>query len=236
MRKIYAALLAGGNGSRYGSELPKQFLQLGNKPVMLYPLTQFMAHEEIARIIIAVAPDRMEYIRSQIYYYGLNDSRIVIIEGGNERHETLDNICRYIVETDAPEDGSILLSHDAVRPFLTKRLIDDNIKAVDEVGFSATVVPSNDTVIEQTSGGFSVPERKNLYCCQTPQGFRIDEYMKLCDKLTEKQKVSLTDASRIYALAKKKIALVEGEETNIKITTKTDMKLAEILLKSRGFN
>lgn len=234
MRKVYAALLAGGSGQRYGSELPKQFLQLGNKPVLLYPLTQFLAHEEISKIIIAAPADRMEHTRSLIYYYGLNNSKIVIIEGGSERYETLDKICKYIVETEAPEDGSILLSHDAVRPFLNRRMIDDSIKAVDKVGFSTTAIPSSDTIIAKTEKGVAVPDRRGIYRCQTPQGFRIDEYTEICQSLTDEQRKSLTDASGIYAFAKKDIALVEGEDYNIKITTKADMALAEILLKSKG--
>ena len=130
------------------------------------------------------------------------------------------------------DDDTILLTHDAVRPFVTHRIINDNIEAVRKHGACDTVWGATDTIVESVDGEFisNIPERKNMYQGQTPQSFKAKRLKEICNSLTEAEKEILTDACKIYTLKGEPVSLVKGEVFNIKITYPYDLKMAGILL------
>jgi D-ribitol-5-phosphate cytidylyltransferase len=161
--------------------------------------------------------------------------RIHVVAGGAERFESLGNICDFIEEEFGVQDDDVLVSHDAVRPFLTQRILAENIAGAREHGCVDTVVPATDTIVVSETGRDidEIPPRGRFYQGQTPQTFRIAEYRAAFATLTGEQRASLTDACKVYLLAGKPVHLVMGEYSNVKITTRSDLDVCESILASR---
>lgn len=228
----YAGILAGGKGTRMGKvDLPKQFLMLGEKPIIIHTIEQFIVADKIDHIIVAVPETWINYTRDIIDKY-CKDDRIVVIKGGEHRNDTIVNICTYINENFNVTEEDIIITHDAVRPFITQRIINDNIEKCKEFGATDTVIPATDTIVEAKDNTIisNIPVRDTMYQGQTPQSFNILEFMEVSNKLTEEEKNILTDACKIYVLKDKKVGLVMGELYNMKITTMYDLKMANLML------
>lgn len=233
---IYAEILAGGKGTRMGNtEMPKQFLMLGSKPIIIHTIEQFIMSSRFSKVIVACPKDYVPYTRDLLDKYIPNHG-VEVIEGGTTRNETIMNGCRFIEETYGLNDDDVIVTHDAVRPFITPRIIDDNIDAVKECDAVDTVVPATDTIVESKDGEYisSIPNRAYLNQGQTPQSFNIKKLMKIYGDLTDEEKDILTDACKIFTIKKKKVKIVQGETYNIKITDIHDLKIANAILMERG--
>ena len=230
---IFAAILAGGIGSRMGgTDIPKQFLTLGDKPVIVHTIEKFVINEKIDKIIVLTPENFVNHTNHLIEKYIPNAEDIVVIEGGQTRNDTLLNSIEYIKENFGIDDESIIITHDSVRPFVTHRIIEDNIQAARKYGACDTVVPATDTIVESINGETieSIPVRDYYYQGQTPQSFTIKTLFNLINSLTEEESNILTDACKIFTLKDEDVHLVEGEVTNIKITYPYDLKLANTIL------
>ena len=160
------------------------------------------------------------------------ENDIIVIEGGETRNDTLMNSMKYIEENFGIDDDSIILTHDSVRPFVTHRIIKDNIDAARKYGACDTVVPATDTIVESINGETiqSIPVRDYYYQGQTPQSFNVRKLFNLINSLTEEEANILTDACKIFTLKDEDVHLVMGEVTNIKITYPYDLRLANTIL------
>ena len=231
---IYAGVLAGGKGKRMGrTELPKQFLTIGTKPIIIHTIEQFIISNKIDNIVVATPENWKSYTEDVIKKYYPNEDRINIIIGGNTRNETIMNICKFINE-DSKDKENIILTHDAVRPFITQKIIDDNIDAIMDKDIDGvdTVIPAYDTIVESTNNNIiNIPVRDYMYLGQTPQTFRVNELMKVYNSLKEEEREILTDAAKMYVLKDRKVKIVNGEVFNMKITTQYDLKLANAIVK-----
>ena len=230
---VFGVVLAGGIGSRMGNvEKPKQYLTIGNRPILIHTLEKFYANQEFEKIIVLCPAQWMEHTKDLIRKYIPDQDRVVIREGGATRNETIMNSIRYIEETYGLDDDTILVTHDSVRPFVTHRMLEDNIRYAREFGACDTVIPATDTIVESADGSFSsqVPERKMMYQGQTPQSFRAKKLKELYLGLTEEEKAILTDAAKIFVIKGENVHLVEGEVFNIKITYPYDLKVAETMI------
>ena len=230
---IYAEVLAGGKGTRMGNtELPKQFLMLGKKPVVIHTLEQFLMNERIDKVLICCPEAWMSYTKDIIRKYLGKNERIVVVKGGETRNDTILNGCRYIEENFGLNDDDIILTHDAVRPFLNQRIINDNLDMTFKYGAVDTVVEAFDTIVHSVDGKIitEIPVRSEMYQGQTPQSFNIKLLMKFFDSLTEEEKDILTDACKALVLKGTDVHLVKGEVYNIKITTQYDLKVANGLI------
>jgi 2-C-methyl-D-erythritol 4-phosphate cytidylyltransferase len=230
---IFAAILAGGIGSRMGgTDTPKQFLPLGNKPVIIHTIEKFVINSKIDKIIVLTPSNFINHTNHLIEeFIGKNDD-IVVIEGGETRNDTLLNSINYIKDNFGIDDESIILTHDSVRPFVTHRIIEDNIEAAERYGACDTVIPATDTIVESINAKTieSIPVRDYYYQGQTPQSFNVKKLFNLINSLTEEESNILTDACKIFTLKDESVYLVEGEVTNIKITYPYDLKLANTIL------
>ena len=131
------------------------------------------------------------------------------------------------------DDETIIVTQDAARPFINKRILSENVEKAVKYGAVTTAVSAVDTILKCDDGIINdIPDRSNMYQCQTPQTFHAKQLKELYLKLTDKEREILTDASKILVLSGKKVAIVNGERTNIKITYKEDMIFAESILKS----
>ena len=231
---IFAAILAGGIGSRMGeTDTPKQFLTLGDKPVIVHTIEKFAINSKFDKIIVLSPKNFINHTNDLIKEYFDDNSRIVVLEGGKTRNDTLINAIEYINDNFDIDDDSIIVTHDSVRPFVTHRIIEDNIKAAKEFGACDTVVPATDTIVESVDSKLikNIPIRDNYYQGQTPQSFKINKLSELVNSLSESESNILTDACKIFVLKNEDVYLVDGEITNIKITYPYDLKLANTILK-----
>ncbi len=230
----FAVILAGGVGSRMGNvEKPKQFLNVGGKPIIVHTLEKFFVNSKFEKIIVLTPRAWIGHTNDLVAKYLGNTDRIVIIEGGSTRNETIMNSIRYIEENYGLADDTVIVTHDSVRPFVTHRIIEENIRYANEIGACDTVVSASDTIVESTDGQVisSIPNRKNMYQGQTPQSFNAKELKSLYESLGASEKEILTDAAKIFVIKGRPVHLVEGEVFNIKITYPYDLRVAEVLIK-----
>ena len=200
---IFAAILAGGIGSRMGgTDTPKQFLDLGDKPVIIHTIEKFVINNKIDKIIVLTPQNFINHTNHLINEYIGETENIVVIEGGETRNDTLINSINYIDEHFGIDDDSIIITHDSVRPFVTHRIIEDNIEAAKRYGACDTVVPATDTIVESINARTieSIPVRDYYYQGQTPQSFNIKKLFNLINGLTEAESNILTDACKIFIL------------------------------------
>ena len=151
---IYAGILAGGTGTRMGiSNMPKQFLELGKKPILIHTIEKFLLEPEIEKIVVGVHEDWVSHAEDLVeQYVSAFADRIIITPGGVDRNTTIENIINRINEYKPLTDEDIIVTHDSVRPFITLRIIKDNIRLAKESDAVDTVVEAVDTIVESTNG------------------------------------------------------------------------------------
>lgn len=231
---IFGAILAGGIGSRmHMADMPKQFLPLGDKPIIIHTLEKFLTCSKFQKVYVGVHPDWVNYMNdlSDKYLGGLKE-KVKTVAGGDDRNETILNIVAAIEADFGESDDHIIVTHDSVRPFVTLRMIEENITAAQLHGAVDTVTAAVDTIVVSENGEFisDIPERKRMYQGQTPQSFNINLLKRLYNSLTDEEKGVLTDACKICVVRNHPVFLVEGSYTNIKVTTPGDYKIAQAMV------
>ncbi len=232
---IFGAIVAGGIGSRMNlSEIPKQFLPLGpsKKPIIIHTLEKFLLCDRLDYIYLGIHKDWVGYAEELIIKYGINTNKVFLTAGGSDRNLTILNIISAIEKNHGKSDEHIIVTHDAVRPFVTLRMINENIDSAFAYGACDTVISAVDTIIESKDGDVisSVPQRSYMYQGQTPQSFNMLKLKKYYNDLTESEKSILTDACKIFVFKNQPVKFVKGSNFNIKITTVNDYKIAEAIL------
>ena len=230
---VFAVILAGGRGTRMGNvEKPKQFMEIGGKPLIAHTIEKFSVFPEFEQIIVLVPKQWKHHTSDIVKKYVVNKENVVIIEGGSSRNETIMNAINYIEAQGALNDETIIVTHDSVRPFVTHRMIEENIQAAMACGACDTVIPATDTIVESKDHQniSCIPERSTMYLGQTPQSFKAKKLRDIYLNMTEEEKEILTDACKIMVLKGEQVRLVEGDVTNIKITYPSDIRMAESLL------
>ncbi len=232
--KIYGVVLAGGMGSRMGTQdKPKQYLQVGDKPILIHTLEKFYIESEFEKVIVLCPKEWIAHTKNLVKkYLGDDGQRVVVISGGDTRNETIMNAIGFIDSEGNLDDQTIIVTHDSVRPFVTKRIIDENIKYAKEFGACDTAMPATDTIVisEDNDVISEIPERKKMYQGQTPQTFQAQKLKELYLSLTDEEKSILTDAAKIFVMKGERVHIVEGEVYNIKITYPYDLRVAEALI------
>lgn len=231
---IYAQILAGGKGTRMGNApMPKQYLTLADKPILVHTLEKFIFENRFAAILVVCPVDWLSYTQDLVKKY-VSDPRVHVVSGGAERNDTLMKGIEYIHRCYGIHDDDVVITHDAVRPFITQRIINDNIKAVLSNVAVDTVVPAIDTIVQGTENKVEkIPVRSIMYQGQTPQSFNIKTLVDSYSHLSPVQKSTLSDSCKICLLAGEKVTLVRGENFNFKITTPYDMRVANSLVEER---
>lgn len=230
---IFGAILAGGVGSRMKlADRPKQFLELGDKPIIIHTLEKFLLSPKLDKIYLGVHPNWLSYTQDLIDKHIKDQTRVTLVAGGNDRNSTLFNTVEAIEKDHGEDEDHIIVTHDSVRPFLTLRIIEENIEAAKKYGACDTVVPATDTIVESLDGISisQIPPRKNMYQGQTPQSFQISKLKDLYSSLTEEEKNQLTDACSIFIKKNQYVHLVQGEVSNMKITTVNDYKIVQAMV------
>lgn len=231
--KVYGVILAGGKGTRMGNvEKPKQFMEIGGKPIIVHTIEKFVMNTEFCKILVLSPKQWIKHTEDLVRKYLPMDERVKVIEGGVTRNDTIMNAISYIEQQGDLDEDTIIVTHDSVRPFITHRILEENIKYAREYGACDTVVPATDTIVESVDHQLisNIPDRSTMYQGQTPQSFKAKHLKEIYNSLSDEEKKILTDACKILVLKGEKVHLVEGEESNIKITYPYDMRVAEALL------
>ncbi len=228
---VIAAVLGGGRGARMGTEKPKQFLPLGGRPVFLHSLSAFTESGLVDAALLLVPEEYVPFAEEAVRKAGLS-APVHVLPGGDTRSGSL------LKSLEAAKnlwglENNIILTHDAARPFVTRRMIEENIAAARQYGAVNTCVPATDTVFLSEDGRFisSVPVRKHVYHAQTPQSFRADTLYELIRRLPEGVFDTLTDGCSVFTYFGAPVAMARGSETNLKITYPQDLSHAEEILK-----
>ena len=214
------------------TEMPKQFLLLGNKPIFIHTVEQFLLNRRVDKILICCPEQWMAYTRDTLKKYHADMERVFVVKGGTTRNETILNGCTFIEKNFGLNNDDIILTHDAVRPFINQRIIDDNIDGTLKYGAVDTVVEAFDTIVHSADGEVitNIPVRSEMYQGQTPQSFNIKLLMSFFNSLTNEEKEILTDACKALVIKGNDVHLVKGEVYNMKITTQHDLKVANGLV------
>ena len=185
---IYAVILAGGNGTRMQSNLPKQFMSLGGTPIFIRSLQTLLSEPRIRQVWVGSNGDWLDLARQQVAEFCGKDPRIHLCEGGADREGTLLNTLHALCAENDVGDDDVVLIHDAVRPFATRRIIRDVIAELSHCDVCNTVVPVNDTIVQSADGSSitGMPRRSELFAGQSPQGFRIRALLHAFDMLLER--------------------------------------------------
>ena len=171
---IFGAVLAGGIGRRMGKvEKPKQYLNIAGKPIIIHTLEKFYVNDKFEKIIVLCPNQWVNHTENLIKKYIGENDKIVVISGGSTRNETIMNAIKFIEAEGNLNDDTIIVTHDSVRPFVTGRIIKENIEFAKQYGACDTVVPATDTIVEANDNTVisSIPDRSKMYQGQTPQSF-----------------------------------------------------------------
>lgn len=225
-----AVILAGGTGRRVGGGVPKQFLQLAGKTVLEYSVCTFENHPLVDEIVIVIHKDYIEDIKALIDRNGWQKVRKVL-PGGSERYES--SLIALRSYKDSP--GSNILIHDAARPLVSERIITDSIRALESNNAVMVGVAASDTIFQTDPQGTyieTIPNRALLRRAQTPQSFRIGTLLKAFDLALKDPAFVCTDDCGIVSkyLPSERIAIVDGEEKNMKLTYSSDLAILETFI------
>ncbi|MEK9136529.1 MAG: 2-C-methyl-D-erythritol 4-phosphate cytidylyltransferase [Bacteroidota bacterium] len=228
MPRVGVVIPAGGRGTRLGSRLPKQFLPLHGIPILQRTLAIFEDIPQVKEIVVASPAGyvpRVERLARRLECTKV--SRIVA--GGEERQESVWNALRAF--SSAPD---IVLVHDAVRPLVSKRVINAVIASASKYGAAVVGVKISETIKMEGKRGFyeCTLDRKKLWAVQTPQGFRYGLLVK-AHRSARRSRYKGTDEASLLERIGIPVRIVEGDRMNLKITTRHDFRLAEMLLKKR---
>jgi 2-C-methyl-D-erythritol 4-phosphate cytidylyltransferase len=221
MPKKYAIIVAGGSGSRMQSEIPKQYLMLGQKPVLVHTIEKFLAIDGI-NIILVLPSDSINIWNSikEQYFGGYENIETAI--GGKTRFQSVKSGLSKI-----KGNQGLVAVHDAVRPFVTTAIINQSFETAKNLGSAVVSVHSKDSVRLMKGDSNQSVDRNDVRLIQTPQTFDLT---LLLDAYNVAEQDIFTDDASVFEIAGNKIFLINGDYKNIKITTPEDLKIGELLL------
>ena len=223
--KKFAIIVAGGNGTRMNNVTPKQFLLLKNKPVLFYAIDTFLKTYADCKIIL-VLPEEHVGVGQEMIDAFFDYKSIQIAIGGRTRFHSVQNGLAFVDEED-----SVIFVHDAARPLLSASLINRCYDSVSEFGTAIPVVDCRDSVRVLNENGNEAIERSTIKLVQTPQAFHGKILLPSFFGIDYKDK--FTDEASVVEAFGLKVALVDGDEHNIKITKATDLLIAEAIMDNK---
>lgn len=236
-KNIFAVILAGGTGTRMGNvEKPKQFLKIGGKPIIVHTIEKFVVNDSFEAVIVLTPKQWVNHTKDIIKKSIPAAGHIYVTEGGSSRNGTIMNAIAFIEKNFGMDEETVIVTHDSVRPFVSHRMIVENIESALKYGACNTAVPATDTIVQSVDGEkiSEIPDRALMYQGQTPQSFHAKKLRTLYEELSEEEKESLTDGCKIMLLKGEDVHLVMGDVRNMKITYPYDLRVAEVMLGGDG--
>lgn len=217
-------IAAAGQGKRMGASEKKQFIHLQNKPVLYHSVHLFKLIPQIKEIVVVTNREDISRTHELLDELG----PLTVVPGGAERQESV------FLGLKALQQVQYVLIHDAARPFSTPELIERVMNKAMETGAAIPAVPVKDTikVVDEKGEVLNTPPRQSLWAVQTPQAFRLSTIID-AHRRAEKEGFIGTDDSMLLEWLEQSVSIVEGEYTNIKLTTPEDIKLGETILRKK---
>lgn len=227
---VAAVVPAGGSGTRMGNEVPKQFLQLGDVPLLIHALRVFESSRMIAEIVVVVPRDAVAYCQQELLPQFAFSKISTVIAGGARRQDSVWNGLQAV-------DGrtNIVVVHDAVRPFVTGVMVEQVVERARTSGAAIAAIPLHDTVKRATPDGMieTTLDRQQLWSAQTPQAFKL-ELLREAHRSSWQSGVEATDDAFLVEQIGHHVSIVNGSPDNIKITRPEDLMMGEAILAARG--
>lgn len=226
-------ILAGGTGQRMRtSGLPKQFLKVYGKPIIIYTLEKFDICDDVDRIVVACNPQYIDLMKRLVGKF-LFTKEIAVISGGKDRQGSVKNGIDYIY-ANGGSDEDLIIIHDGVRPLIDQTIISENIRIANKFGCAMTVKPVIESVVitDKESVEFGdFEKRDNTYSLTAPQTFKLSLLVEAYAKTSSlNTPIPLLDAALAYTYLGNKIPLVKEYNHNIKITTPEDFYILKAIL------
>lgn len=228
-----ALIIAGGVGARMGQDIPKQFINVYDKPVILYTMETFQNHPAIDGIEVVCLDGWHDVLRAYAKQFGISKLEGVVSGGKNGQDSIRNGL--YDIASRHSDDNDIVLIHDAIRPMLSKEVIDGNLKICKEYGNAITVIPCNAAMLKTFDGietEAQVP-RDNLKETQTPQSFYLKDIIAAHKEALEKGITNSVASCTMYIELGKKLYMSMGAEKNLKLTTTEDIEIFKALLNAK---
>ncbi len=215
MGKMVGIILMGGTGVRFGSDIPKQFHLLDGKKIYLHTLEAFIQSQLFDSIVLVSHPDWLDIVKEETAGY-----LVIVTEGGKTRQQS-----SYLGLLACPLGTEYVVIHDALRPFVSRDILARNVEQVQIVGAVDTCSPATDTIVHSCDGIMisNIPPRKEYFQGQTPQSFAYALILKAHQETEQK---NASDDCSLVLEAGHSVAIVLGNERNMKITTEWDLILA----------
>ena len=228
--KNYVILLAGGVGKRMGSDIPKQFLEVDGKPIIVYSIENFQKNPQIEKIVVVCVKDWIDKTWELVKKYSLTKVEW-IIEGGSTGHDSIRNGVFFLKDKVDPDDHIIV--HDAVRPVLPQKAIDEVIRVSHEKGNASSSIECHPPIVytEDHESGITDVDREHVMLTASPQAFRFSLALKCYEQAEEEDYHTSTFTSSLLIHCHERVYFAKGTSCNIKITRKEDLALFEALLK-----
>lgn len=219
-----AILLAAGVGSRLDAlAIPKQFYEIGGKPLFCYSLERFENHPGIDEIVIVTLEDWLPYVQSWVKNLGFKKVKNYATQGKSRQHSVLNGL--RALSSDI-KSNDVVLIHDAARPFVTERVIGEIIHKAAQCGGAMPVLPINDTIYRSVDGSKidALLLRSELFSGQTPEGFRFERYYEINNAADDNELLTTTGSSAIAFKHGVEIGFVKGDDICFKVTTNGDLE------------
>ena len=228
--KNYVILLAGGVGKRMQADIPKQFLEVEDKPVIVYSIENFQRHPQIEKIVVVCVNEWIDHMRELVKKYSLTKVRW-IIEGGSCGHDSIRNGVFFLKDKISPEDYVII--HDAVRPVLPQKAIDEVIRVAHKKGNASSSIACHPPIVytDDFESGVRDIDREHVMLTASPQMFRYSLALKCYEMAEEENRHDFTFTSSLLIHCGERVYFARGTTSNIKITTREDLALFGALLK-----
>ncbi len=228
-----ALIIAGGVGQRMGQDIPKQFINVDNIPVIVYTMAAFQKHPEIDAIEIVCVDGWHEVLYAYAKQFGISKLENVVSGGKNGQDSIRNGL--YDIAKRHNDDNDLVLIHDAIRPLLSEEIISDNIRVCKEHANAITVIPCNAAMLKTYDGIHSETQvpRDNLKETQTPQTFFLKDIIAAHKEALEKGIVASVASCTMYIELGRKLYMCKGSEKNIKLTTVEDVEIFKALLNAK---
>lgn len=230
MVKRIAFVTAGGHGERMHEQTPKQFLCLYDVPIIVYTLKKFEQSDCIDVILVVCLSGWVEQLKNMAIKYNIK-KLVAVVEGGDNSQESISNGIRYLLDNGYSSDD-IVMVHESVRPFITEKIISDNIATCMEKGNAVTVIRGNESYLFSENGISSDKHfmRESMYMVQTPQTFRLGMIDKAIKEAKEKGILSQSLYILMSQLNYTPLYLVDGNRFNLKLTYPEDLRIFELII------
>ena len=227
--KTVALILAGGIGKRMGVSLPKQFLEIKGKPVLVHTLSNFQRNDSVDSIVVVCVSDWIEYTWDLVKKYNLSKVE-AIIPGGDTSHDSTRNGIFHLRRTLGK--GDVVIIHDAARPILPQKAIDEMLRIAKDSGNASLAIPCYETVTytdDQLSGNKAL-DRSHLMRVQTPQAYEYSSILELYERAEKEDRHDFIYADIVAVEYGMTVYFSKGFTNNIKITKQEDIPLCEYLM------